>query len=50
VAGWRRHNAVHSALEDGGYARLEQRWVIGLTAAAATLAVATFVVIVVAQP
>jgi hypothetical protein len=50
VAGWRRHNAVHSALEDGGYAQLEHRWVIGLTAAAATVAVATFVVILVAQP
>ena len=50
VAGWRRHNAVHSALEDGGYAQLEHRWVVGLSAAAGALAVATFVVIIVAQP
>jgi putative membrane protein len=49
VAGWLRHNAVHSALEDGDYAQLEHRWVVGLSAAAGALAVATFVVIIVAQ-
>ena len=48
VAGWRRHNAAHRALESGGYAQLEHGWVLALSAAAGALALATFVVIIVA--
>lgn len=50
VAGWRRHEAAHRALERGRYAQLERGWVLGLTLAAGALAVATLVVIVVAAP
>jgi putative membrane protein len=48
VAGWRRHNEAHRALESGGYAQLEHGWVLGLSAAAGALAAATFVVIILA--
>ena len=48
VAGWLRQRAAQSALDRGGYARLSTAWVAALSFAAGALALATFVVILVA--
>jgi putative membrane protein len=50
VAGWRRHDAARRALERGGYAQLQHGWVVALSLAAGALALATFVVVLVASP
>ena len=50
IAGWRRHEEVHRALERGSYVALQRGWVLGLTLAATILALATLVVIVLAAP
>jgi putative membrane protein len=50
VAGWRRHDAAHRALQRGGYAQLDHGWVLALSVAAGFLAVATFVVVIAAAP
>jgi inner membrane protein YidH len=50
VAGWRRHATAARSLERGAYAPLETAWVTGLSLAAGALALATFVVVLVAAP
>ena len=50
VGAWRRHEAAYQALERGGFAQLQRRWVVWLSIAAGALAVATLIVVLVAAP